>query len=362
MPLCISCRGEYWVPAEDDQKVKEKPPEAASPSPFDEVVPREEVQESEAATSALEMPSAPSPGLPEAYDLQDLPPFICARCHQNNQRWHEWDTAGGVAHFGRFFLRSIPWGWLALISFLLPLLTIAAADSIVPVASVRIGVPLAVLLIFVNVALLYAIRDSLWRYNVLGRVAHGGFRPSLVTLGVTFFVLALIFGLALVFMMEAPADDPEAEPTQGLLRVLTTIMLALTFVNVTLSAMFLAAHDYGRWLDREMLQPIYAEERRLLGVIEEGVLERIQRATGKGPNAVTTTIVDIERAKDGGVDLVISAEAPSDGNESLMKLQNWKVKANRWGQIKKMSGEGPPQYVELPVAETSEADEGEANE
>jgi len=201
---------------------------------------------------------------------------------------------------------------------------------------------------------------TLWRYDVLGRVAPG-FRPSLVTLGVTFFILALIFGLALVFMMEARAGDPEAEPTEGLVRVLTTIMLSLTFVNVTLSAMFLSAHDYAKCLDREMPQPIYAQERRLLSLIEDAVLDRIKRTTGGGDREVTTTIVEIERTKEGGADLMISAEVASNGNGPLMKLQNWQVKADRWGRTKKMNREGPPQYVELPAAEDSEADEDQGN-
>ncbi|UCG12284.1 MAG: hypothetical protein JSU72_17580 [Deltaproteobacteria bacterium] len=312
MPVCVSCRGEYEALPRETEEVREQV-------------------------------------------------LACTRCGQDNRRWHKWDTASGGAHFERFFLRSIPWGYLALISFLLPLLAVAAADSIVPVASVRIGVPLAILLIFVNVALLYAIKDSLWRYDVLSRVGRG-FRPSLVALGVTFFVLALIFGLALVFMMEARADDPEARPTEGLVRVLTTIMLALTFVNVTLSAMFLAAHDYSNWLDREMPQPIFAQERRLLDVIEAGVLEGIRRATGKGDQGVTTTIVELERCRDGGVDLVISAEVASNEKESLRKLQNWKITTNRWGRTKKMSQEGPQQYVELPTSDTDGADQGEEME
>jgi hypothetical protein len=361
MPVCVSCRGEYWVSTKREQGTGEQPRDVATLSAFDELSPPYEPQAPEAPTSTRATSLSPSSGLAEAYDLRDLPPFVCARCRQSNRRWHKWVTKGGVAHFIRFFFQSIPWGLLALISFLLPLVAIAAADTITPVASVRIGIPLALLLIFVNVALLYAIKNSLWRYDVLGRVGRG-FRPSLVTLGVTFFVLALIFGLALVFMIEARADDPEAGPTQGLVRVLTTIMLALTFVNVTVSAMFLSAHDYGRWLDREMPQPIYAQERRLLRLIEDGVLASIKRATGKEGEGVATTIVDIERTKDGGADLVISTEVASKGNGSLMKLQNWQVKADRWGRIRKMSREGPPQYVELPVTESPEADEDQGNE
>jgi len=306
MPLCVSCRGEYQVPTRAGQETAEQP-------------------------------------------------FLCTRCGQNNQRWHEWETARFGTHFGRFFFRGIPWGLLALGSFLLPVVALAAADAITPVASVRIGIPLAILLNFVNIALLYALKDSLWRYDVLSQVKRGGFRPPLYAWAVTFFVLALVFGLALVFMIEARAGDTEARPTEGLVRVLTTVMLALTFVNVTLSAMFMAAHDYGRWLDREMPQPIYAQESRLLRVIEDGVRDRIGQATGRAEQGVAVTIVDIERTRDGGVDLVVSAEIDADGNGSLKKLQYWKITADRWGRLRKMSPEGPPQYIEVPAQDTAGA-------
>lgn len=320
MPLCVSCRGEYWAPTEESWEAREQPKGiATSPSP--------------------------SSGLAKVYDLEDLPPFICARCHQSNERWHRWATASGAAHFSRFFFQSLPWGWLALGSFGLPLLALAAADLITPVASIRIGIPLAILLIFVNVALLYALKESLWRYDLMARVGRG-FRPPLALLAVTAFVLALVFGLAIAFMAEGRADTPEAPPTEGLLRVTTTILLSMTFVNVTLSAIFMAGHDYGRWLNRKMPQPIYAQERRLLGVIEDGLQTRIRQATGKQDEAIETAIVDIERTHNGGVILMVSAEINSD-KETFKQLQTWKVTTDRWGRVRKMSREGPPQYIEL---------------
>jgi hypothetical protein len=353
MPVCISCGGEYWAPPIENQTAGEEPPSETPASAFDEMLADEEDQESGEPTPTPP-PPAPLLELAQLYGRHDLPPFVCARCGQSNERWHAWDTAGGGAHFRRFFVQSIPWGWLALISIALPALAAWLADF-TPVASERIGIPLALVLIFVNVALLYALRDSLWRFDVLSRVGRG-FRPSLATMAVTAFLLALIFGLALAFMVQAHADKPAAAPTESLLRVTTTILLALTFVDVTLSALFMAGHDYGHWLNREMPQPIYAQERRLLGVIEDGLRVKLRQVTGKD-KPVDVTLVDMERTGDAGVILSVSTETDAE-EETFKKSETWKVTTDRWGQIKKMSREGPHQYVKLPADDEAKAEDG----
>jgi hypothetical protein len=378
MPLCVACRGEYRLPPRETKKTISQllidlmkmffsrwrqAIEQQLLSNADQLSP-EERQETRVETSAETTSSSLPSGLVQEYDLSKLPPFICARCGQSNERWHKWTTKGGFARFRRFFFQSAPWGWLALISVVLPVVATAVIDF-TPVASKRIGMPLAILLILVNSALLYALKDSLWQYDNLARVGRG-FRPSLTLLTVIAFVLALIFGLALVFMLEARKATPEAGSTEGLVRVITTILLAMTFVNVTLSAIFMAGHDYGSWLNREMPQPIYAQERRLLRVIEDSVRAKIQQVTGKdGP--VEITIADLERTADAGVILMINTETevkPDPEGEALRQLQTWRVEADRWGQIIKMSREGTPRYIAIEKASangTAEAGQGKAD-
>jgi hypothetical protein len=370
MPLCVSCRGEYWVPPRDTKKSMwqllidlMKMPLSKLRQAIEQLLSdtdqtsREERRETE--TSAETTSSSLSSALAQMYGRSELPAYICARCGQSNERWHKWASDNFVAHFCRFFFHSVPWGWLALISFLLPVVARSIIDF-TPVASERIGIWLALLLIFVNVALLHALKDSLWQYDHLVRVGRG-FRPSLTLLTVITFVLALVFGLALVFMLEVRKATPEAGPTEGLVRVITTILLAMTFVDVTLSAMFMAGRDYGNWLNREMPQPIYAQERRLLRVIEDSVRAKIQQVTGKdGP--VEITISDLERTADAGVILLVNTETqvkPESAREPLRQLQNWRVEADRWGQIIKMSREGTPQYIAIEKAPTNGKAEAE---
>ena len=339
MPLCISCNGEYQIPVQMSQAAAQPPP---APKPSDLPWPKSPNEE----TAEPGPPQAqPLSNLARAYGhTEEVPPFVCARCGESNEQWHRWASASGLAHFSRFFFHSLPWGWLALSSFVLPVLAAWALDF-VPVASERVGIPLAILLIFVNFALLYALKYSLWRFDLLARVGRS-YRPTMAFLGIATFVVALIFGLVIVFMLEIRNTIPEIGPTEGLTRVTTTILLAMTFVNVTLSAMFMSAHDFGHWLNREMPQPIFAQERRLLPVIEDGVREKIRHTTSR-KGTVETTIVEMERTGDAGVILTISAETefkPESGGETMRQAQNWRVEADKWGRIMKMSKDGPPQY------------------
>jgi hypothetical protein len=118
-------------------------------------------------------------------------------------------------------------------------------------------------------------------------------------------------------------------------------------------------------LNREMPQPIYAQERRLLRVIEDSVRAKIQQVTGKdGP--VEITIADLERSADAGVILLVNTETqvkPDPEGEALRQLQHWRVEADRWGQIIRMSREGTPQYITIEKASTNgtaETDQGKA--
>lgn len=321
MRLCISCRGEYWVPTQGEQTSKAQ------------TVPGPPTNTGTAATTYMA----------DLYGLQELLPCECARCRQSNERWHWWTNKDGLTRFNRFFLRSLPWGWLGALSFLLPLFAANIIDF-TPVASEQVGVPLAVFLIFVNVALLYALKDSLWRYDLLARVTRG-FRPPLALLSVITVVLALVLGLVIVFLLEARTTNPELTRTEGLTRVVTTIILALTFVNVTLAAMFMAGHDYGNWLNQEMPQPIYAQERRLWSVINVSIEKQIRHATSSSV-AVKTIITNLERDSDGGITVLLDAE--TDLKEADMKqLHSWTITADRWGRIIKVSREGTPRYIAI---------------
>jgi hypothetical protein len=407
MPLCISCRGEYQVPPEKFQETgpqtaaattmppsepsweakppmrtasapssepsqedkpdllkipqtpssaedKEAKPQAQASSPplssEQEQKTKEQVQgestESPPPNASVLSQSQPLSNLAQVYSrTEELPPYICARCGQSNEQWHAWTDESGFKHFNQFFFLSSPWGWLALLSFATPILAFLLLDFS-PIASVGIALSLTMVLIFVNVALLYSLKDSLWRYDLVARVGRN-FLPQLALLAIITFVLAVVFGLILGFMLEARITRPEVGPVEGLGRVFTTLMLAMTFVNVALSAMFMAGHDYSNWLNKQMPQPIYAQERRLLGVIEDGLRAEIRQVMDKD-SKVQSSIKGLERTAYAGVILIVNTETefkPQLGKETLKQLQSWRITADRWGRIQEMQTEGTPQYI-----------------
>jgi hypothetical protein len=120
----------------------------------------------------------------------------------------------------------------------------------------------------------------------------------------------------------------------------------------------MAGHDFSNWLDREMPQPIYAQEGRLLDVIRKGVQAKINQANGKKDGEIQTTIADMERTNDGGVVLIVRAEIDAD-EKGFKKLQDWKITTDRWGGIRKMSQAGPLRYVKGPVRDDSKDDRGD---
>jgi hypothetical protein len=153
MPLCVSCRGEYWLPHEERPTTEPRPSAAPTPTWREEFQADEQreaagaappglegSQEAGSATPASDGSPLAASDLAQLYSRPEVPTFVCARCGQSNEHWHAWASQSGRVRFSRFFFHSTPWGWLALISFVLPVLAASIVDF-TPVASERIGIP-----------------------------------------------------------------------------------------------------------------------------------------------------------------------------------------------------------------------------
>jgi|GEM_PF-4588755 len=144
MPLCVSCRGEY--PLSGKKSIHQ----------------------------------------PQADGSEE--PYKCPRCGTDNQKWDKWLGKDSFAHLGQFFLNS--WGLLLLGLLLLP---IGLFLFNIPLLTTSIGIVLAVFLILVFMMLLYVLKESLWRYDLLARVGRG-LRPTLIGLAVISLLLAIVCG------------------------------------------------------------------------------------------------------------------------------------------------------------------------
>lgn len=157
----------------------------------------------------------------------------CSEGGVNNENWETERTRSGVSRALQFFLGSV-WGFLALNSLMLPAASIMLYDYLQTVVSVRIGVPLAIILCYVIFLFTYTLRFSARGYELLGQIREGC-QPTLALMALLAYTTALIMLLAVTFTLE-----------EGLARALRTIFFSLAFPSFTLSAMLMAIRSFDR--------------------------------------------------------------------------------------------------------------------
>jgi hypothetical protein len=207
------------------------------------------------------------------------------------------------------------WGLLALNSLLLPAVGIVFPDYVQPVASVRIGVPLAIILCFVIFLFTYALRFSAREYELLRQVRKG-WQPTLALMSLLAFNMALVMALAFAFVLEAHLFESPLRYTQGLTRALMTIFFSLTFVNVTLSAMLMSIRSFAKRLDELVPQPIFLRDKLLREVIIKSAQEQLG---GKK----TLSLVEMSRTDEGGIKALV---------EDSVQGRQWGLEADPWAR------------------------------
>jgi hypothetical protein len=238
----------------------------------------------------------------------------CSKCGVDNRNWETERARSGVSKALLFFLESV-WGWLALSSLGLPAVSIVLYDYIQLVASVRIGVPLAIILCFVIFLFTYALRFSAREYELLGPVRKG-WQPTLALMALLAFNTALVMGVAVAFVLEAHLSEFPPTYTQGLTRALMTIFFSLTFVSVTLSAMLMSIRSFAKGLNELVPQPIFLRDDLLVDV----VIKVAQKQLG---GKTTLSLVEMSRTDGGGVKALVKDE---------VQEKQWELEADQWGR------------------------------
>jgi hypothetical protein len=268
-------------------------------------------------------------------------PEECPRCGANNENWHIHKNLGSLARFSNFFFGSV-WGLLALVSLVLPLVPALLWDTFNTVVAMRVVVPLAILLCFIVFLFTHALKLSLREYEWLRRIKRG-WNPPLSVISLVAFTLALILGLAVVFVLDS-------ERTRGLERVLLTIAFSLAFVNLTLSAMLMAIRDYALRLDELVPQPIFMHEDRLLRVI-------VGAAEKKLGDDTSLEVQEWRRAASGGVRALLTfnsgleeRQVRTSGDAQTIIVeeeQQWVAVANAWGQLLSLEEKGSKRLTQV---------------
>jgi hypothetical protein len=237
----------------------------------------------------------------------------CSRCGTNNESWEKERTRSWASRALQFF--GGIWGLLALNSLLLPAVGIVFPDFVQPVASVRIGVPLAIILCFVIFLFTYALRFSAREYDLLRHVRKG-WQPTLALMALLAFNMALVMALAFAFVLEAHLDASSSTYTQGLTRVLMTICFSLTFVNVTLSAMLMSIRSFAKRLNELVPQPIFLRDDLLFDVLIRSARKQIGGKT-------TLSLVEVGRTDEGGIKALVKDDVQD---------KQWELEADPWGR------------------------------
>jgi hypothetical protein len=278
--------------------------------------------------------------------LTNAPRERCPRCGADNRAWYAWTHAGLKEHLNRFFLRS-PWGWLALVSLLLPLVSWSAFDFKRPALETGI-LSASLLLCLAGLILLFLGRDALWVYELAGRVSPR-FRAGLLHLGgAGFLAFALVGGLlgAAWGLGVLRGGRSQFMPPLGWEAL---VAMGLAFTGQGLAAGLYSVYAYGRWSSSTFSAPVFWDEARLLHLVERSARPRIQVKSGRHEHEmVTTRVTELSRTDQAGLSLKIRAEVATEEvfeGHPLKAVQHWRVVSDQWGYVKQLGPEGPLEYV-----------------
>jgi hypothetical protein len=252
----------------------------------------------------------------------------------------------------------------ALLSFglpLLPLLMLLSYDAVDrflrPIASLRVGGPVALVATSLIAFFSYTLRHDLHRYTHTRSFSERPHR-ALSEWALRFFVAAIAlsfflgFGIATEDLLVAlnplePGIIVYGSLAHLLLKLLMTGSLILMFICFALLAGLMAAYAYGEAVDRSgQDRPLYTDEARL----QRKVLQAARTQLDLG----AVTVAEMSRRPDGGLTLVLQrkGELVAHDEDMYREDRTWRVDANYEGELIR----GEEQQVRQTKAEGFEID------
>jgi hypothetical protein len=233
----------------------------------------------------------------------------------------------------------------AVLSFglpLLPLLMLLSYDAVDrllrPIASLRVGGPIALVATAIIALLSYTLRDHLHRYTHTRSFSERPHR-SLPDWALRFFIAAIAlafflgFGIATEDLLVAMGPLEPGVVVYGglahlLLKLLMTGSLIGMFICFSLLAGLMAASAYGETVDRSgQDKPLYTDEARLQRKVLQAA--RVQLDLG------AVTVAEMSRRPDGGLSLVLQrkGELIEHDGDMYREDRTWRVDANHEGEL-----------------------------
>ncbi len=275
----------------------------------------------------------PIPCIACRVDLIDPAESVCARCGADNQTWQAWQQAGWVAQGYRFFVCSV-WGWLALISLLLPPLTWGIfAFNLYSLETAMLVISL--LLSITGLIYLFVRREELWLAELMGQIPPRSHWRLLQLGGVGFLGFISVTGLLTITDLSQGVGWP------------WILTMSLVFIVQTFSAILYATYSYGQWRFRSFPKPIFVRDASLLRVVTPTLQSLIQSESGWG-DTMTIQMVEMKRTQEAGLDLKVRAEVNTDkvfNRQFLKAIQYWRVMTDPWGKIQHTNKDSPLEYI-----------------
>jgi hypothetical protein len=243
------------------------------------------------------------------------------------------------------------WAILSLLLIFAPLFTLLPGvfswvDKILqPIASLRVAVPIALLLSLVFAFFMFTVRDTVHHFMRTRCFKEKPGQP-LTFWALTLFlvgVLAMFFlGFAVIFKdLIVGAQVYDQVQAAGLLvygstahiafMLVMTGCLALVFACFAPAAGLMAIFEYGTYVDERYPAPIYLRERLLLDVVLRAVGDQL------GPDA-RVQIVEMRRLPNAGLLMVLyrERELTTRDGVGLSQRRKWSVEADLWGRLRKL--------------------------
>jgi hypothetical protein len=211
------------------------------------------------------------------------------------------------------------------------------SESLGVIASVRVARIMILICVLVIVAFMLTLRSSLHRRDLTRQFKSKPGRSNALW-ALTLFAIAILLGFVLAFGWIAQGDI--ARQFSGLLymviKLFMTGVLFLIPVCMAVAAGFMAAHEYGKRLERERLLPLYADTERLT----ETVLEAARK---ESELAQVPAISSLKRLQNGGISLTLhqKGEMVEQEDKKFREDRSWVVEADSQGHLVKIQEQEP---------------------
>jgi hypothetical protein len=250
-----------------------------------------------------------------------------------------------------------------------------------PVASVRVGAPVSLLVTMVIAFFLFSMRDDLHKQDQ-ARTFQKKQGPSLPMRALQFFVLGVVLTFVLAFAITSkdmligpgPGQVPFDSFGHLLLKLVMTGSLVLLFATFALASGYMAVYEFGLYYEERTPDPIYLNERLMLDVVLTAVRRHIgnigrsvdrldELAVAADDAKIELFLIKMERTVDAGMTLLLHQKGTipakfKDKDEPLLEEKRWLAESDLWARLTKMIEQGPRTVkVEKPKEEPETAKE-----